>query len=249
MAAKEPEKTPVPPYLSFTTLTNFIEGLRVNMPSRIDKSLMRSMSGTAQSSLIAALDYFKLRDGERPSERLVALAAAEGDERATIWKELVRKYYPFLFSPDFDLTRATQGELDERFRSAGVSGATINKCVSFFMAAARVGGIQLSTHFKTIKSRAARTRNPGAPRPKRTKDPAPTPSPAPTDPNSYVAATVTFAGGVIAELRVNGNAFALAPTDRTALFEWIDKMTAHGSKNAEPAVAAAGSTEGGDSSR
>jgi hypothetical protein len=249
MAKNESAKTPVPPYLSFTTLTNFIDGLKVNMPNRIDKSLMASMSGTAQSSLIAALDYFKLRDGERPNQKLVDLAQADEDQRSVIWNELVRQFYPFLFDADFDITRATQGELNERFRTAGVSGATIDKCVSFFMAAARVGKVPLSTYFKTIKSRAARTRNPGSPRPKRTKDPAPTPPPAPTDSKSYVAATVTFAGGVTAELRVNGNAFALAPPDRSALFEWIDEMTAHGSKSAEPVVAATGPAEGSDTTR
>jgi hypothetical protein len=164
------DKKPLPPYLSFTTLTNFIEGLGVNMPTRIDKSLMKSMSGAAQSALISALDYLGLKKGDKPTDALVGLASAQGDERAKQWDSLIRNSYGFLFTDGFDLGRATQGELDERFRTQGVSGSTIGKCVSFFTAAAQVAGITLSPHFKQIKSRAPRTsRGSGAAKPKRNK--------------------------------------------------------------------------------
>ena len=167
---ERPDKKPLPPYLSFTTLTNFIEGLGVNMPTRIDKSLMKSMSGAAQSALISALDYLGLKKGDKPTDELVALASAQGDERGKQWESLIRHSYGFLFTSGFELNRATQGELEERFRTQGVSGSTIGKCVSFFTAAAQVAGIALSPHFKQIKSRAPRAaRGSGAAKSKRNK--------------------------------------------------------------------------------
>lgn len=220
------EKKIVPPYLSFTTLSNFVDGLGVNMPTRIDKSLMKSMSGAAQSSLISALDYFKLRDGEKPSAKLAALAAAEGPERASIWNELVRKHYPFLFSGGFNVERATQGELDERFREAGVSGETIKKCVSFFMAAAKVGGIDVSPHFKTIKSRAPRSRSAViSVRAKRVKreEKLDVVLPHPQDAGS--TKSIKFRSGGTATLTVSVDVVNLSPADRKALFEWIDAMS------------------------
>lgn len=159
------DKRPAPPYLSFTTLNNFIDGLGVNMPTRIDKSLMKSMSGASQAALVSALDYLKLRDGDKPSESLIRLAAASGSDRAPLWKALLEERYPFLFSErGFDLRRATQGELDERFREEGASGETIRKCVAFFTAAAQAAGIEVSPYFRSIKSRAPRSRGAVTPR-------------------------------------------------------------------------------------
>ncbi|MGA7200582.1 MAG: hypothetical protein WBX26_02035 [Candidatus Cybelea sp.] len=241
------EKRPVPPYLSFTTLTNFIDGLGEHMPTRIDKSLMKSMSGASQSALVGALDYFGLRDGERPSGKLTALAVAEGPERAAIWKDLIQHGYPFLFKDGFNLKRATQGELDERFREAGVSGATIKKCVSFFMAAARVAGIEVSPHFKTIKTRAPRTRSSTAIRAKRTKREEKTTPPPQSQPViGGSTKTIEFKSGGTATLTVSVDVVNLSPADRKALFELTDLMTAYEENNKGPVEATTSPKEGGD---
>jgi len=239
------DRRPAPPYLSFTTLNNFIDGLAVHMPTRIDKSLMKSMSGASQAALVSALDYLGLRTSDdKPSADLVKLAGVAAADRGPLWKVLITAKYPFLFEGDFDLKRATQGELDERFRSLDISGETIRKCVAFFVAAAQASGIEISPRFRSIKSRAPRS--PGArtssPRRRRRQEPA-AESPRSTQPDnsSYLAASVSFDGGVTAELRIMGNAFALSATDREALFGWIDKMKSHkssgstDSKSATPA--------------
>lgn len=234
------EKRPVPPYLSFTTLTNFIDGLGVHMPTRIDKSLMKSMSGASQSALIAALDYFKLRDGERPSAKLAALATAKGPERSAIWKELIHNSYPFLFADGFNLKRATQGELEERFREEGVSGETIRKCVAFFMAAAQAGGIEVSPHFKTIKSRAPRSRSSTpSTRTKRAKREEKSPTPPPPSDKVGSSKSIQFRSGGSATLTVSVDVVNLSPEDRKALFSWIDAMSAY--ENQEPAAGTTGS--------
>jgi hypothetical protein len=219
----EPKK-PVPPYLSFKTFTSFIDGLAVNMPTRIDKTLMKSLSGGAQSALIGALDYFHLKDGVKPNDRLVNLTEAQGPDRAPIWNEMVHDAYTFLFTEDFDLKRATQGELDEKFRGQGVSGETINKCVAFFMSAAREAGLALSPHFKTIKTRAPRGSGRQA-RKKKSDELIQQHPPNNGTVTSGSTKTVHFKSGGTATLAVSVDVVALSPADRKALFEWIDAMS------------------------
>ncbi len=43
-------KQAVPPYLPFKTLIGFVDELRVAMPQKIDRSLMKSMSGVLRKS-------------------------------------------------------------------------------------------------------------------------------------------------------------------------------------------------------
>ena len=52
---KSPEPMPKinPPYLAFRTFRHFLDGLRASgIPGRIDRSVMSSLSGGAQSALI-----------------------------------------------------------------------------------------------------------------------------------------------------------------------------------------------------
>jgi hypothetical protein len=239
------EKRPVPPYLSFTTLGNFIEGLGESMPTRIDKSLMKSMSGASQSALISALDYFGLREGERPSAALSALATAKGPARSALWKEHIQNSYPFLFKDGFNLKRATQGELDERFREAGVSGETIRKCVAFFMAAAQVAGVEVSPHFKTVRARAPRGKSGGGggSRTKRAKREEKAAIIPPPSDNVGSTKSILFRSGGSATLSVSVDVVNLSPADRKALFAWIDAMSEY--ENEGPGAATPGPKEGG----
>jgi hypothetical protein len=224
------DKRPAPPYLSFTTLNNFIDGLATHMPTRIDKSLMKSMSGASQAALISAFDYLGLRDGDKPSPALVELANAAGGDRASLWRSLITERYPFLFSEGFDLKRATQGELDERFRDEGISGETIRKCVAFFMAAAQASGIEVSPRFRSIKTRTPRARGSlAASRSRKSKredkpvDQGRSTRDDETNPSTSVK-KISFASGGSAELHVDVNVVSLSRADREALFAWIDAM-------------------------
>jgi len=227
------EKRQTPPYLSFTTLNTFIDGLGVHMPTRIDKSLMKSMSGASQAALVSALDYLGLRDGEKPSATLVKLANATGVERGPLWGDLITERYPFLFSNDFDLKRATQGELDEKFRDQGITGETIRKCVAFFVAASQAAGIEISPRFRSIKSRAPRSPGGRTRRPKREEKTSEQTRNQTTDevrPSTSVK-KIQFASGGSAELHVDVNVVSLSREDREALFKWIDAMDDYEKEN------------------
>jgi hypothetical protein len=142
--------TLVPPYVPYRSFRNFIDGLKQGIPGRIDRSVMPSMSGALQSQLSAALRYLELITvAGHPMPPLLQLVNSEGPERAKVMRDLVHSAYPFLFDKDkFDLMSATPRMLEEQFSHAGAGGGTIDKCINFFLAAAKEAEIALSPHFK-----------------------------------------------------------------------------------------------------
>lgn len=153
---QQSQQQAVPPYVPYRTFHNFIDSLKQAIPSRIDRSVMPSMSGALQSQLTAGLRYLGLigQTGQ-PSPALSQLVHSEGPERANILRSIVGKAYPFLFD-HFDLKTATPRMVEEQFAKAGASGGTIDKCVLFFLSAAKEAGIELSPHLKGNRPRVQR---------------------------------------------------------------------------------------------
>ena len=68
----------VPPYVSYKALMKFIETLRRGIPSQIDRSLMRNLSGTMQTQMLTALRFLKLIDQQgHPEPILSRLVSAD----------------------------------------------------------------------------------------------------------------------------------------------------------------------------
>jgi hypothetical protein len=133
-----------PPYISYRTFSGFLDRLSKRIPSRIDRSVMSSLSGSNQSQLMAALRYLELISGTgQPTERLSKLLDSSSETSQAAMRDLLVSSYPFLFKT-FDLKKATFDELSERFVSAGASGDTVRKCIAFFLAAAKYAGLQIS---------------------------------------------------------------------------------------------------------
>jgi len=144
------------------------------------------MSGTLQSLLISALEYLNLiHPGNGvPTENLTKLVHSEGGDRQRILKEIVTSSYSFIFHDDFNLSRATAHQLQEKFTGIGTSGDTTRKCIGFFMHIAKEAGIPMSPHLKK-----PRGRRPGA-APKTKKHTIKTPPPAQQQGNgSYIEET------------------------------------------------------------
>ncbi len=157
MVGKKAPKKAYPPYLPYKTIGTFIDGLKVALPQRIDRSLMKSMSGGMQSSLMSALIYLDLIDLNTGAitEKLNRLVHSEGVERQRVLQEILTDSYPFLFADGLQLDRATTSQLEERFKQSGASGDTLRKSVTFFLKAAKDAGLKVSPHIKGI--RVART--------------------------------------------------------------------------------------------
>ena len=194
MNEKDAPKKLLPPYLPYRTLTNFLDGMRIALPQRIDRSLMKSMSGSLQGPLMLALEYLGLitLDGT-PTEKLNRLVHSEGADKQRVQKEILTSSYQFLFDDGFELARATLHQLQERFAKTGAQGDTLRKCMAFFMKAAKDAGMELSPHFKKVmgprtgstRLRRAKVISPSLSQPQKTfysnETASPSPSPPPED--------------------------------------------------------------------
>ena len=228
MQTKEPDKIEiknnVPPYVPYKTFINFVDGLRVAMPSRIDKSIMGSLSGGMQSQLIAALKYLHLvSQNDAPSERLTRLVNSEGPEREKALREILTASYGFLFRDGMDLQRATPKQIDEHFQEAGVSGDTVRKCVAFFLAAAKAAGIQLSPHLSNIK----RGPRPGSQRPRRSAN-LQTPSGSPNDGSSFMSGSDQMSWSKLLLSKFPSFDPAWSPEVQAKWFDMFEKMMSTG---------------------
>jgi hypothetical protein len=172
MATESLDTEVVPPYIPWTTFENLLEKMRLEgMPERIDRSYLRSYSGSTQQQLLAAARFLGLvdRDGN-PSDVLKALVR-NPEDRPNVMAGLVRERYPEAMALS---NSATSAQLDEAFRKAypTIHGETVRKAIAFFLNAARFAKIELSPHFpqtrpggggrggpRTGTRRTTRTRN------------------------------------------------------------------------------------------
>jgi len=92
MAASGSTESPhraIPPYVPYRTFVTFLDSLKVGVPSHIDKSVLKSMSGGVRAWLKAALRAMRLIDAASvPQDSLHRLAAAESDLRKRLLKGL-----------------------------------------------------------------------------------------------------------------------------------------------------------------
>jgi hypothetical protein len=139
----------IPPYLSFSTFTSFLDALRVSgVPTRVDRSIMASKSGSTQVLLLSAIRYLGLAsDNGIPTPDLERLVQSEGKQNQEVWHRILTKAYPALFR--LDLQRATTQQLSEALSKGGLASPdTIRKSLNFFSLAAKKAGIKLSPHIK-----------------------------------------------------------------------------------------------------
>lgn len=147
------EKLDPPPYISFGTFLNFIKGLKATgVPSRIDKSLLRTLSGSTQAAMIAALKWLGLiDDAGLPEPALEALVQASESEYPAVLGDILKKSYGFLSDGSIVLTKATGAQVEQKFREYGIQGSTVIKAVGFFITAAKEAKIELGPHVKAPK--------------------------------------------------------------------------------------------------
>lgn len=157
-----------PPYFAFQTFWTFMGDLAAKpLPPQIDRSLLKSKSGTDQMNLLFALRAFDLIDDRNvvSAEHLAPIAQGDEETRAKALGDLVRRFYPEALA--LSGKSGTEGQLHDLFRdNFGLASAdTRRKAVTFFLHAARKAGIELSQHFPATRSGSGA---PGAPRLRRT---------------------------------------------------------------------------------
>ena len=143
----EKSRKRLPPYISYRTFQNFLDGLQQGIPARIDRSYWGDrLSGSTGIQLMAALRFLGLVDANGiPTDRLKLLVSAKGDRRAELLREVTSEAFGFLQLSSFDLQTATFAQLQEVFHyTFQITGDVSRKCIKFFIELASDSGIPLS---------------------------------------------------------------------------------------------------------
>jgi hypothetical protein len=174
MAEKETKLTP--PYLPWATFDAFIARMKDGIPSQIDTSVMRGMSGATQSQLRIALRFLGLVDEQwKGTDQLQMLAGAHSTaDWSSAVRDLVRRSYRAI-EAGLDLKTATMAQLETRFREiGGVQGETVSKAIRFYLQALAEAEDEVSRFIsagvsKPSKRLAKRADNGGKRRPQRSQ--------------------------------------------------------------------------------
>jgi hypothetical protein len=149
----------VPPYVSYKSLKTLVEDIRTQgFPSHVDKDVMRRFSGSVRSQLMTALRFLKLvNDSNEPTADLSALVDAKQPEE---WKRALKGVLDNAYGPimEINLAQATPTALTKEFKERYKAKDDVNeKCVRFFVQAAKDAGIELSKRIvEGIRSRSPR---------------------------------------------------------------------------------------------
>ena len=146
MAKRDAGRGSRPPYVTYATWARVLEDTSERKPTRMDSTYYRELglSDSTGVTVKAALSFLGLVDGDTiPTERLVELAAAAGDDRRRLIRQVVEESYEPIVG-GIDLEHATMGHLLAAFAEAGAKGNVGQKCVTFFLAMAKDAGMGLS---------------------------------------------------------------------------------------------------------
>jgi len=149
----------LPPYVSYRTFQNFLDGLQQGVPARIDRSYWGDrLSGSTGTQLMSALRFLRLIDANNvPTSQLKSLAQTSGSQRAEMLKQITTEAFSFLMQGFFDLQSSTYAQLQEAFGNTfELTDGVSRKCVKFFVEMASAAGIPLSP-FISKRLRPARS--------------------------------------------------------------------------------------------
>jgi hypothetical protein len=153
-----------------------------------------------------------------PTNEFHAFIAADEAGRKEIMRGIVERVYA---APLELPKRATQQQLETAFRAYGITGSTLRRAISFFLAATEFAGIERSPNFRVPKRERPTAKAKANPVTPQTPPPAdvvpPKPDPTPTTPALH-----PFIDGLLRELPAAGQPF---PKDKQDAWFEIAKAT------------------------
>lgn len=224
---KVAEESKAAVYVSWVTFKNAIESLSQGMPNQIDRSTFPGMAGGVQGHLFAAFKFLGLmaEDGT-PTDDLHELAVADENKRKAKLKKIIEERYASLIA--LDLMKATpQQVLNKLAEEYGVAGETRERALRFFLSALQYVGIPYSRFFKAPGATASATN--GGSRPKRKPSVRKPAEPEEEEeeeqrPASGTSRSVALKSGGTLTLAATLDLFQLSPSDRTFVFDLIDRL-------------------------
>lgn len=171
--------------MSYKGLMNLFTKFYDNgVPAVFDKSYFGNQSGSLTAQIRTTLRILNLIDEKyAPTPLLHSIVKDGPDARKTRFLEIANQEFSDVLSLG---QSATAGQLAGVFKNRGLSGATVDKAISFYLGMASDLGIAISPHFKKGRSAVASSAN-GARRRKRqnqTSEEQPPPDPPPLHPAS-----------------------------------------------------------------
>jgi hypothetical protein len=153
MANNQENRQPTPPYIPLKTLTNFVNKLKEKtVPPRIDRTVLGRYSGSVAGALIPALKFLALIDDEgKTSDKMRALVESYGSDT---WKETLKKTIDEAYSNiigALEIGSATKGMLEDEFKKTGAEKSVVSRCMTFYVAALREAGVNVSPHITEIQ--------------------------------------------------------------------------------------------------
>ncbi len=218
-----------PPYnIPWATFMNSVEKIASDLPNKVDRSYLGSMSGGLKSYLISAFRGFELiHDDLTVSKELKALAT-NPEQWPEMIGALLRKFYPQ--AVELGGTNSTPGELDAAFGQMfpSVTGESRTKAIRFYLSAAEFASIPRSPLWKSPKAGAS---GPRRGRPKKDKDTtrtngsADTP-PTPPRPGQSVREFVLPSGHTLT-ISIDADVLALEREERKFVTGIVDQIEEH----------------------
>ena len=236
-----------PPYTSISTFNNFLDWLReMNIvPSHIDRSLWSTkFGGSVGTQLMTGLRFLGLLKGEQPTERLVALARANAEDRKSLLANLLRDAYGEVVINE--LETGTPKRLNDALGGLGTTSSTHDKARSFLINAAKLADLPILPAI----SKQARIRKPSVARrgkadangesnPHRTNGEVKEES----DSGTLSVETRILPSGAKVSLSIDINPIALSIDERNWLFALIDAFKSQDILPDSDEVASDGRTE------
>ena len=211
-----------PPYnIPWATFHNTIEKIAADLPSKVDRSYLGSMSGGLKQYLIYAFRHFGLieEDGS-PSEDLLIMAKDPG-QRQPVMARLLQEHYPGAVA--LGTKNTTPDQLAEEFAKMfpSVSGESRTKAIRFVLAAMEYANLPRSSLWKAPKASPTRGRRNTS---SRNGVPLP-PAPPPDEPRGV--RSFTLPSGHVVTLSVDCDVLALDRVERKFLLDIVDKIEDH----------------------
>jgi len=160
------------PYMSYKGFQNYLTRFsEEGLPGRFDGSYFGNASGSLVAQVRGTLRYLDLIDEDKhPTDLLKTIVDADEGEL----KQYLKMIFEEKYANALGLSKnATAGQLADVFRDRGLSGATVQKAITFFLGMAEDVGVELSPHFKKGRVSAGN----GTTRRRRTTKAEPAPQP------------------------------------------------------------------------
>lgn len=225
------EREFLPPYnIPWATFMNSVEKVAADLPNKVDRSYLGSMSGGLKSYLISAFRSFGLLlEDLTVSEELRALAKDPEGRPARIGS-LLAQYYPR--AVELGKTNATPGELDSAFAEMfpSISGESRTKAIRFYLSACDYAGVAKSPLWKSPKAAGASTPRRG--RSKKTENNNGEGNSAPRTTVGQSLREFKLPSGHVLTVSLSTDVLALGRGERKFVMGIVDQIEEHIEENA-----------------